>query len=428
MRIAGCIVGLFVLAGLVCAQALNTETPDTGKPDAAKAELGQLLGESANSPIDLIHSLEKFLVKYPETSDRAWIYQTLTKAAVELNDRERILRYGPKVLEDPASELQLLDRVIRELISKGDEESAKTALGYTARYEKSIQDLRGRAPAQHLSAAEWSQRMDQGAARVLALKAHATGNAGRKEEALELALEGWNLWPSGEGAREAAGWLVKLGRNKQAIEFYANAFSLEDPATNAADRARDRVRAGELYTKAYGSEKGVGDVLLDAYDRTAGLMKARRDELKTQDPNAEAADVGGFTLSSMTGDEALPLASLKGKTVVIDLWATWCVPCRAQHPMIEHVKEKYRDASDVVFLSVDADDDQSLVKPFLKEQGWTGPVWFESGLQRKLNVGSIPTLIVLDPAGQVSSRIVGIIPERFEDMLAQRIDEARGKK
>ena len=119
------------------------------------------------------------------------------------------------------------------------------------------------------------------------------------------------------------------------------------------------------------------------------------------------------------------MSKLKGKTVVMDFWATWCAPCRAQQPLIENVKKRYKDAADVVFVAVDADDDPSLVAPFAKQQGWKDLGYFEAGLARQLVISSIPTVLVIDPAGQISSRMIGFIPERFEQMLTDRVEEAR---
>ena len=115
----------------------------------------------------------------------------------------------------------------------------------------------------------------------------------------------------------------------------------------------------------------MGDAILEAYDRTAALLSERRAILKAKDPNAVAAHVEDFVLPAVE-DAAPPLAmaSLKGKTVVMDFWATWCAPCRAQQPLIENVKKHFADAPDVVFVAVDADDDRSLAAPFVKEQGW----------------------------------------------------------
>jgi thiol-disulfide isomerase/thioredoxin len=218
-------------------------------------------------------------------------------------------------------------------------------------------------------------------------------------------------------------WLVKLDRNAEAIEFYADAFVMDDPRTTETDRAHDRAHLNELYTKLNGSEKGLGDIVLAAYDRTAALRAERLAAVKRSDPNAGASDIQDYTLLPADSGPSLALSSLKGKTVVLDFWATWCGPCKVQHPMIEKIKTQYQKSGNVVFLSVDADEDHKLVAPFLKDMHWNGPIFFDSGLSHLLNITAIPTVIVLDKTGKISSRMSGFIPERFEEMLTQRIEE-----
>ena len=58
---------------------------------------------------------------------------------------------------------------------------------------------------------------------------------------------------------------------------------------------------------------------------------------------------------------------------------------------------------------------------------WPQNVYFEDGLQPLLQVSSIPTTMILDKKGQVFSRMIGFLPDRFVDMLTDRINEALGK-
>jgi thioredoxin-related protein len=88
------------------------------------------------------------------------------------------------------------------------------------------------------------------------------------------------------------------------------------------------------------------------------------------------------------------------------------------------VKQRFRGDPGVVFLSVNSDDDRAAVKPFLDEVKWTGPVYFEDGLSRALEINSIPTTIVIDKRGKVFSRLNGYVPDRFVDMLTERIRDA----
>ena len=118
------------------------------------------------------------------------------------------------------------------------------------------------------------------------------------------------------------------------------------------------------------------------------------------------------------------MISMKGKVVVLDFWATWCGPCRVQHPLYEQVRRRFKDNKDVVFLALSTDEDRSLVKPFLEREKWSQEVLYEDGLAGYFRVNSIPTTIVLDRQGEVKSRMPGFIAERFVEMLSERINSA----
>jgi thiol-disulfide isomerase/thioredoxin len=129
-----------------------------------------------------------------------------------------------------------------------------------------------------------------------------------------------------------------------------------------------------------------------------------------------------FTLAGVNGGE-LRLASLKGKTIIFDFWATWCGPCRAQHPLYEQVKQRFEGNPSVAFVSVSADEDPEVVPPFLKENNWNNAVYLENGLSRMLRITSLPTTIIVDKHGEIASRMNGYNPDRFVDLLTERIQQ-----
>ncbi len=410
-----------VLACAVFAQ----EKPNEKAPSAAEEEaLSQALGETGNSPIEFVRAIESHLKRFPETTKRAELERALVKAAIENKDDKRIIAFGERVLAREADDVQVLDRFTRALLTSDDKAPAERALPYAKRYVTLLTGMRSKPAPNGMNAAQWQEELDKGIGRALALQARATGNGGNVTEAAHLAQKSWEASPGIEAAREWGRWLARSGKEDEAVLHLADAFVLADPRKSDADQKRDRDRMGEYYRKVHGNEKGLGDIILEAYDRNAKLQIERRDRLQNADPNAAATKVLEFTLPEQGGKQKLALASLKGKVIVFDFWATWCGPCRAQQPLYEEVKKRFKGKSDVVFLSVNTDEDRSLVAPFLKEQKWAGPVYFEDGLSRTLRIDSIPMTLIVDKQGEVFSRMNGYVPQRFVDMLSERINEA----
>jgi thiol-disulfide isomerase/thioredoxin len=417
------IAAAFLLYLSCFAQAPPAASPAAPERSPEDQELNAALGEAGSSPIEFIRVLERHLEKYPKTLRRAELERALVKAAIETKDDRRIILYGERVLERDTEDIQIVDRVTRTLLASDAKDTSERALKYARRYQELMGKLRLQNPPGGFSAGQWAEEMDRGMARAIVLEARATGNIGKIGDAIELARKSWDSFPTAESAREMARWMARQGKNDDAVIHLADAFTIVDSRNTDSDRARDRLRMGDLYRQAHGTEKGLGDVILEAYDRTAGLLAERKLRLKAADPNTAAANILDFTLVDLEGKK-LSLSSLKGKAIVFDFWATWCGPCRVQHPLYEQVKKRFHGKEDVVFLSINSDEDRDLVPQFVEEQQWLGPIYYEGGLVRLLQVGSIPTTVVIDRRGDVTSRLNGFVPQRFVDMLSDRIQEA----
>jgi thioredoxin-related protein len=96
--------------------------------------------------------------------------------------------------------------------------------------------------------------------------------------------------------------------------------------------------------------------------------------------------------------------------------------------LYEQVKQRFKDNADVVFLSIATDEDRALVKPFLERQKWSKQVLYDDGLGGFFRVSSIPTTVVLNRQGEMQSRMPGYVPERFVDMLSERISTSLAQK
>lgn len=100
-----------------------------------------------------------------------------------------------------------------------------------------------------------------------------------------------------------------------------------------------------------------------------------------------------------TNDEEILLSSLKGKTVIIDVWATWCGPCTAESPYFEKLAEKYA-GDDMVFMSISIDSNTTIWKNYLKDHAKVSAQYYcaRAGFA-EYELFSVPRFIFIDKQG-----------------------------
>lgn len=118
-----------------------------------------------------------------------------------------------------------------------------------------------------------------------------------------------------------------------------------------------------------------------------------------------------FTLQRLDKDGELSLASLRGKVVVLNFWASWCLPCKEEAPRLQQAWERWRDDG-VVVLGVDAQDFRGDARRFMKRFGLTYPVVYDgkgSTLGRYGVTGFPETYFVSRDGKLVGIRVAGEI-------------------
>jgi thiol-disulfide isomerase/thioredoxin/outer membrane lipoprotein-sorting protein len=149
-------------------------------------------------------------------------------------------------------------------------------------------------------------------------------------------------------------------------------------------------------------------------------------ELKLAGPVAAKPELTGkpasaFEVQSMEG-KTFSLAALKGKVVLLDFWATWCLPCRRSMPALDKIALDFKD-SGLVILGVNSGEDREVVDAFLKKTplGYPAVLSGESGILEAYRVTAYPTFVLIGRDGKIVANEIGF---RDEDQLRQMIDRA----
>jgi cytochrome c biogenesis protein CcmG/thiol:disulfide interchange protein DsbE len=127
-------------------------------------------------------------------------------------------------------------------------------------------------------------------------------------------------------------------------------------------------------------------------------------------------------LDRLDRDGALSLASLRGKGVVLNFWASWCIPCKEEAPLLEQAWRDHRDKG-LVVLGVDAQDFREDARSFLERFGVTYPVVHDGkgSTLGRFGVTGFPETFFIDRGGKVVAVQVGPFDDKTKDELENKI-------
>ncbi|WP_394188479.1 redoxin domain-containing protein [Paenisporosarcina quisquiliarum] len=121
-----------------------------------------------------------------------------------------------------------------------------------------------------------------------------------------------------------------------------------------------------------------------------------------------------FELTTLAG-EPIRLSELQGKKVILNFWATWCPPCKAEMPHMQNFYEDYAEAENVEIVAVNltSGDREASVEEFVKDYGLTFPIPMdvEGEVGQKFQAVTIPTSYIIDTNGLIQHKIVGPMDE-----------------
>ena len=138
------------------------------------------------------------------------------------------------------------------------------------------------------------------------------------------------------------------------------------------------------------------------------------------DPDVDGEDtLPRLRLPCLTERSAIDVHDLAGRATVVNLWATWCGPCRDEMPVLEAAFAEAR--GEVQFVGIDTKDDTEGAAAFLEEIGVGYPqlVDVDGLLLSHLRIPGLPVTLVLDASGAVVEKQIGpVTPERLDEMVA----------
>jgi thiol-disulfide isomerase/thioredoxin len=111
-----------------------------------------------------------------------------------------------------------------------------------------------------------------------------------------------------------------------------------------------------------------------------------------------------------TAGQKVRLSDLRGKVVVMNFWATWCIPCVEEMPTFQKYQDKYPG---FIMIGIDEEEESDMVRDFVAEMGLTYRIWLDKNtvVAAKYTIMVLPTTYFIDEKGEIRFRHIGAMTE-----------------
>lgn len=394
----------------------GAKQPTLTPQELEQQELQKAMDDAGNDRASIVRNLEIFLTNHPESQQRPQIYRALVESSLQLQDNARATNYAERLVSLKPEDISMTVMAIQLLSRNGDAAGWKRAISYCGRVLNEVEHVPDTKKSPRVSPQEWENEKQQNRSFLFLTRGRLYQKLGDLPSAQKDFAAAYATTPT-SAAAEGLGEVAEAQKDRDAaILQYARAFSLADAPGSAASRRELRKKLGNVWRLAHGSEDGLGDYLLHAFDDAAAEAAPAK-----QVRNQGVKDIYGFTVRKVADGSPLAFSSLTGKVVVLNFWTTWCGPCREMEPHFEKVAAQFLGTKDLQFYAVNCDDDESLVAPYLQEEKPKTSALFSDGLDRLLRVESFPTTIILDRSGKIAFRMDGFDPDAIDKSLSDAI-------
>jgi len=211
-------------------------------------------------------------------------------------------------------------------------------------------------------------------------------------------------------------------RNLAGLAWYAITENLQKEAGDVGPKQAEELnkRTEMIYEKL---AKDYADVSMGR-STIGDTIKAALFELQNLSVGKVAPEV---LCLNIDGDKEDKLSNYKGKVVVLDIWATWCGPCKAMIPHEREMNEKLK-GKPFAFISISGDDTKETLTSFLEKEKMPWVHWFadRKGILKDWNIRFYPTMYILDHKGVIRAK--GLRGEELEKKVNELVVEAEKAK